>query len=135
MGTGNTVRLADDGNDGGPRLQLAKHVEIQALVQSAKDGAADVDDVGLLASLGDIGIEARRVQNEEHAVNVGIDDTGRADDLLFFTKRVFELGLEERGNNGQLEVDNVLLESLRVPERDAQPLAIYLGLQVLGCER
>ena len=68
-------------------------------------------------------------------MNVGVDDAGRADDLLFFTKCVFELGLEERGDNGQLEVDNVLLKSLRVPESDAESLAIYLGLQVLGCER
>jgi len=67
-------------------------------------------------------------------VDVCILNTWRAHDLLLFAESVFELGLEERGDDGQLEVDNVLLEALRVPERDADSLAINFGLKEFGSE-
>lgn len=68
-------------------------------------------------------------------MDVCILNTWRAYDLLLLAESVFELGLEERGDDGQLEVDNVLLEALRVPERDADSLAINFGLEEFGSER
>jgi hypothetical protein len=53
---------------------------------------------------------------------------------LLLAKRVLELGLDEGGDEGQLEVDDVLLEALRVPQGDANALAIDLCFKVLGGE-
>lgn len=100
MRAGNGVCLADDWDDGGPGLQLAKYVEIQTIVQTPEDGAASIDDVGLLASLGYVLVQANRIQNEEDAVDVCILDTWRAYNLLLLAEGVFELRLEERGDDG-----------------------------------
>jgi len=67
-------------------------------------------------------------------VYVGILDAGCAHNLLLLAERVLELGLEEGSDDGQLKVDNVLFETLRVPQRDTNALAIYFCLEVFGGE-
>lgn len=67
-------------------------------------------------------------------MDVGVLDARGTYDLLLLAKGILKLGLDERGDDGQLEVDNVLLEALRVPQGDTDTLAIDFGLEVLGSE-
>ena len=83
-----------------------------------------------LGESGDVGIELERVQNKEDAVYVGVSKTRATHHLLFLCKCLFELGFDEAGHLSELQVDNVLFQASRVPEREADSLAIHLGLEV-----
>jgi hypothetical protein len=53
-------------------------------------------------------------------------------DFHLLGKCLLELALEEARHLTELEVDHILLQPLRVPQRQANPLIIDLGLEVMG---
>ena len=83
---------------------------------------------------GEVGGQARGVEDEEDAVDVGVLDAGGADDFHLFGEGVFEFAFDKGGDFAQLEVGYVLLEALGVPERQADAFAVDFGFEVLGFE-
>ena len=68
-------------------------------------------------------------------MDVRVLDSRSTDNLLLLTECILKLGLEEGSDEGKLEVDNVLLEALGIPESDTNSLAIYFSLEELGRKR
>jgi hypothetical protein len=135
MCSSNGVRLADYRNDGRLALELAKHIEVQVLVEAPKDGASHLDHIRLLACLGNVPVQADRIEQEEDTVDVCVLDTWRTYNFLLLAKGILELGLEEGGDDGQLEINDALLEAFGVPQCNADALAIDFGFEVLGGKR
>ena len=128
------VCLADDRDDSCPRLQLAQHIQIQVFIQTAEDGTTSFDDISLLASVSNVLVQANWIQDKEDTVDVGVFDTRRSHDLLLLAERVLEFGLEEGGDDGQLEVNDVLLQTFRIPDCNTDPLSLYFCLKEFRSE-
>ena len=63
---------------------------------------------------------------------MGVSSSGRADDFHLFIQRLFEFALQEPSDSTELDVNNVLLQSLRVPEGQTHTFAVNLGFKVMG---
>lgn len=66
-------------------------------------------------------------------MDVGISHAGRSDNFHFLVEGIFEFTFEEGRHLAKLEVDNGFVEAIRVPEGEADPLAIiHFGFEVAG---
>lgn len=67
-------------------------------------------------------------------MDMGILNAGCSDNLHLLGEGLFEFALEERGHFPKLKVNNILLQSLRIPQCKTNALAINFRLQIMGFE-
>jgi hypothetical protein len=77
-----------------------------------------------------VGIKSQRIEHKEDAMYVGVPKTRATHHLLLFGKSLLKLGLNEGGHLPELEVDNALLQTGRIPKSEANSLAVHFSLNV-----
>lgn len=134
---GDGVGLADDWYHRCLALQCSEYLNVKVFVQRASDtigqdsfSRACVHRPLFLSRL-EIGVQTNRIENEKDTMDVSILYTGRADHLGLFQKGFFEFILDEAADIAKLKVNHVLLQSLRVPQRQTNPFPIDVGLEVV----
>lgn len=65
-------------------------------------------------------------------MDVGVSDAGRTHDPHLFGQCVFEFALQETGHDSHLDIHDVPLQTVGIPQGNPYPLPIDLRFQVVG---
>jgi len=136
MSGGDRVCFADDRHNGGLAQHGLQDLKVEILVQDTNNrGIRALGlSIGRPFSGSNILVQTHGIKNQEGAVDVGVSDAWRANHLHFLAQGFFELALQEVGYSTELDVHNVPLQALGVPQGQPYPFSIEIGFQVVRSE-